>query len=108
MNNEIRPITMYMTIMSANRRHEACTNRYAQCQQTTTSLYNHNNMRIAFTVLTTILLLLGQSNGFGQRKFELGDLDKLYTLTDPQISPDGKSILIVVSKPDTTINKKKT
>lgn len=82
--------------------------RYAQCQQTTTSLYNHNNMRIAFTVLTTILLLLGQSNGFGQRKFELGDLDKLYTLTDPQISPDGKSILIVVSKPDTTINKKKS
>lgn len=65
-------------------------------------------MRIVITVLSTILLLFGQSNGYGQRKFELGDLDKLYTLTDPHISPDGKSILVVVSKPDTTINKKKS
>jgi dipeptidyl aminopeptidase/acylaminoacyl peptidase len=65
-------------------------------------------MRITITLLTTILFVMGQSNCFGQRKFELGDLDKLYTLTDPQISPDGKSILIVVSKPDTTINKKKS
>lgn len=65
-------------------------------------------MRIVFIGLTTILLLFGQSNGYGQRKFELGDVDKLYTLTDPHISPDGKSILIVVSNPDTTINKKKS
>ena len=43
-----------------------------------------------------------------QKKFELNDLDKLYTLTDPQISPDGKSVLVVVSKPDTTINKNKS
>lgn len=43
-----------------------------------------------------------------QKKFELGDMDKLYTLTDPQISPDGKSILIVVTKPDTTTNKNKS
>ena len=35
-------------------------------------------------------------------------MDKLYTLTDPQISPDGKSVLIVVSKPDTTTNKNKS
>ena len=65
-------------------------------------------MRIAFTLLTTLLLVFGQSNIYGQRKFELGDLDKLYTLTDPQISPDGKSVLIVVSKPDTVTNKNKS
>jgi len=65
-------------------------------------------MRIAITLLTTLLLVLGQSNVYGQKKFELGDLDKLYTLTDPQISPDGKSILMVVSKPDTTTNKNKS
>ncbi len=43
-----------------------------------------------------------------QKKFELADMDKLYTLTDPQISPDGKSVLIMVSKPDTTTNKNKS
>jgi dipeptidyl aminopeptidase/acylaminoacyl peptidase len=65
-------------------------------------------MRIVFTLLTTLLLVLGQSNGYGQRKFELNDLQKLYTLTDPQISPDGRSVLIVASKPDTVINKNKS
>ena len=65
-------------------------------------------MRIVITLLTTILLVFGQSNVYGQKKFELGDMDKLYTLTDPQISPDGKFILIVVSKPDTTTNKNKS
>ncbi len=64
-------------------------------------------MRLAFTLLTTLLLVFAQSKVFGQRKFELGDLDKLYTLTDPQISPDGKSVLIVASKPDTATNKNK-
>jgi dipeptidyl aminopeptidase/acylaminoacyl peptidase len=43
-----------------------------------------------------------------QKKFELNDLEKLCTLTDPQISPDSKSVLIVVSKPDTSTNKNKT
>jgi dipeptidyl aminopeptidase/acylaminoacyl peptidase len=65
-------------------------------------------MRIVFTLLTTLLLVFEQSNVFGQRKFELNDLDKLYTLTDPQISPDCKSVLIVASKPDTVTNKNKS
>ena len=43
-----------------------------------------------------------------QKKFELADMDKLYTITDPQLSPDGKSVLVLVSKPDTTTNKNKT
>ena len=38
-----------------------------------------------------------------QKKFVLADMDKLYTLTDPQLSPDRQSVLVVVSKPDTTI-----
>ncbi len=65
-------------------------------------------MRITITLLTILLLAFGQSNVYGQRKFELGDLDKLYTLTDPQISPDGKSVLLVASKPDTVTNKNKS
>ena len=61
----------------------------------------------------TTFLLIALINVFSfqlmaQKKFELSDLDKLYTLTDPQISPDGKSILVVVSKPDTTTNKNKS
>lgn len=63
-------------------------------------------MRIAFTLLT--IVLLGQNNVFGQRKLELTDLDKLYTLTDPQISPDGKSVLLVAARPDTVTNKNKS
>ena len=35
-----------------------------------------------------------------QRPFELGDLAKLTGLSDPQFSPDGKSIALVVSTPD--------
>ncbi|EOZ96631.1 peptidase S9, prolyl oligopeptidase active site region [Indibacter alkaliphilus LW1] len=35
-------------------------------------------------------------------------MDKLYTLSDPQIAPDGKSILVVVAKPDTLTNKFKS
>jgi dipeptidyl aminopeptidase/acylaminoacyl peptidase len=61
----------------------------------------------------TCLLFIVLTNIFSfqllaQKKFELGDLDKLYTLTDPQISPDGKSVLVVVSKPDTVTNKNKS
>jgi dipeptidyl aminopeptidase/acylaminoacyl peptidase len=65
-------------------------------------------MRIAFTLLTTLLLVFGQSIVSAQRKLELNDLNKLYSLTDPQISPDGKSVLLVASKPDTVANKNKS
>ncbi len=61
----------------------------------------------------TILVFIALLNLFSfqlmaQKKFELNDLHKLYSLTDPQISPDGKSVLVVVSKPDTTTNKNKS
>jgi dipeptidyl aminopeptidase/acylaminoacyl peptidase len=65
-------------------------------------------MRIAFTLLTTLFFVFVQSDVYAQRNFELNDLDKLYTLTDPQISPDGKSILIIVTKPDTVTNRNKS
>jgi hypothetical protein len=35
-----------------------------------------------------------------QKKFELADMAKLVSVSDPQISADGKSIIIVVSRPD--------
>lgn len=40
-----------------------------------------------------------------QKKFELADYAKLVNISDPQISPDGKSIVIVVSRPDYTNNR---
>ncbi len=61
------------------------------------------------TILVCIILInVFSFQLMAQKKFELNDLDKLYTLTDPQISPDGKSVLIVVAKPDTITNKNKT
>ena len=64
--------------------------------------------RIKSTLLIIALLQIFSFQLSAQKKFELNDMDKLYTLTDPQISPDGKSVLIVVSKPDTTTNKNKS
>ena len=57
-------------------------------------------MRKSLTLLTILLLALGQSNVYGQKKFELADYAKFVNISDPQISPDGKNIVIVVSKPD--------
>ncbi|HYS77589.1 MAG TPA: hypothetical protein VEO94_02035, partial [Candidatus Dormibacteraeota bacterium] len=36
----------------------------------------------------------------GARRFELADLAKIVRVSDPQISPDGKSIALVVARPD--------
>ena len=60
------------------------------------------------TLLIVVLLPIFSFQLSAQKKFELSDMDKLFTLTAPQISPDGKSVLIVVSKPDTTTNKNKS
>ena len=62
-------------------------------------------MRIAFTLLTTLLLAFGQSKVHGQKKFEIADYAKFVNISDPQISPDGKKIVIVVSKPDYVQNR---
>jgi dipeptidyl aminopeptidase/acylaminoacyl peptidase len=62
-------------------------------------------MRIAFTLLATLLLAFGQSDVYGQKKFELADYAKFVNISDPQISPDGKSVIIVVSRPDYVQNR---
>jgi dipeptidyl aminopeptidase/acylaminoacyl peptidase len=56
-------------------------------------------------VWTTVVLVLGLSNAYGQKKFEVADFAKLVNITDPQIAPDGKSVVIVVSRPDYVNNR---
>ena len=56
-------------------------------------------------IVVLILLAAAQLQIHAQKKFELDDFDKLVSLSDPQISPDGKSIVLVVSKPDLIENK---
>jgi dipeptidyl aminopeptidase/acylaminoacyl peptidase len=38
--------------------------------------------------------------GFAANRFDIAHLDKIHRVADPQISPDGKSIVIVVSRPN--------
>jgi dipeptidyl aminopeptidase/acylaminoacyl peptidase len=58
----------------------------------------------------TILLFIALINLFtfpllAQKKFELADYAKFVNISDPQISPNGKSIVIVVSRPDYVNNR---
>jgi dipeptidyl aminopeptidase/acylaminoacyl peptidase len=62
-------------------------------------------MRIFFTLITTLLLSFGPCNVNAQKKFELEDYVKLVNITDPQIAPDGKSVVMVVSRPDYVQNR---
>ena len=41
----------------------------------------------------------------GQRRIELGDYAKIVTVSDPQISPDGRFIVCVVSRPNLDHNR---
>ena len=50
--------------------------------------------------LLWLLLLPTAALRAQQRPFELGDLAKMTGLADPQFSPDGKSIALVVTTPD--------
>jgi len=54
---------------------------------------------------STVLLLLsaslvGLAVSAQSRQVELNDLTKITSVSDPQISPDGKTIVVVVSKPN--------
>jgi dipeptidyl aminopeptidase/acylaminoacyl peptidase len=42
---------------------------------------------------------------FAQKKFALADYARLVNISDPQISPDGKSVVLVVSRPDYVNNR---
>jgi dipeptidyl aminopeptidase/acylaminoacyl peptidase len=66
------------------------------------------NKTVKTTLFCIALIHVFSFQLLAQKRFELNDMDKLYTLSDPQISPDGKSILVVVAKPDTLTNKFKS
>ena len=52
-------------------------------------------------MLAELLLFAAPGRAEAQaRKIELGDFRKIVSVTDPEISPDGKSIVIVVSRVD--------
>lgn len=54
-------------------------------------------MRVLLTSLIFIFTCLSVG---AQKRFELADLAKLTAISDPQLSPDGKSIVLVVSRPE--------
>ncbi|MBK9399711.1 MAG: S9 family peptidase [Bacteroidetes bacterium] len=62
-------------------------------------------MRRVLSFLTALFLLFTQTNAYGQKKFEIADYAKFVNITDPQISPNGKSVVIVVSRPDYVNNR---
>ncbi|WP_460503879.1 TolB family protein, partial [Hymenobacter agri] len=55
-------------------------------------------MKLPF--LSLWLLLLAPALSHAQRRFELADISRLMNVSDPQLSPDGRSILVVVSRPN--------
>ncbi|GAC1384964.1 MAG: S9 family peptidase [Ginsengibacter sp.] len=54
------------------------------------------------------LLLLLNNNLIAQKHFELKDVALLTGISDPQIAPDGKTAVVVVSKPDYDHNRYNT
>ena len=54
-------------------------------------------MKLTVGIASVVFLCLP---GFGANRFDVGHLDKIRRVADPQISPDGKSIVIVVSRPN--------
>ena len=57
------------------------------------------------TFLFVALVSFSSYAALAQKKFELADVAKLTSVADPQISPDSKSIAIVVSRPDYAQNR---
>src|SRR5436189_981560 len=50
----------------------------------------------AFLVLITVIAVLGLAQQ--PRRMQLDDLGRIVRVSDPQIAPDGKSIVVVVSR----------
>lgn len=57
------------------------------------------------TVLFILIMNLLVTLLLAQKKFELADVAKFTSVGDPQISPDGKNVVIVVSRPDYVQNR---
>ncbi len=55
-----------------------------------------------------IICALVSCGGVEAAQFTLGDLAKIVTVSDPQMAPDGKAIVIVVSRPDYDVNLNRT
>ena len=65
-------------------------------------------LRSVYCVLLWVVCLLAWPAGeAAARTFQLSDLQKIVTLGDPQISPDGKAIALIVSTPDWKTDKSK-
>ncbi|MBO2010758.1 alpha/beta hydrolase family protein [Hymenobacter negativus] len=65
------------------------------------------NQIISFwsAALLQFIELLLPNAACAQRRFELADIGKVVSVTDPQLSPDGRQVLIVVSRPNLTANR---
>ena len=63
--------------------------------------YYNRQMRLFATVL---IALLSATLGYGAR-FDIPSVGKLARVADPQISPDGKSIVVIVSRPNYEDNR---
>src|SRR5215510_2769666 len=55
-------------------------------------------MRTPILAVAVVLSVTSASPRAQGRAFELGDLARIVRLADPQISPDGRSIALVVSR----------
>ena len=62
-------------------------------------------MKKKISILFIALINVFSFNLLAQKKFELADYAKFVNISDPQISPDGKSVVIVVSRPDYVQNR---
>jgi dipeptidyl aminopeptidase/acylaminoacyl peptidase len=54
-------------------------------------------MKVSVSIASVLFLCLP---GFAASRFDIAHLDKIRRVADPQISPDGKSIVILVSRPN--------
>ena len=69
----------------------------------------HRMKRTFYTQLVVLALLVLPLAGLrAQHPFQLGDMAKLTGLSDPQFSPDGKTIAVVFSRPDYEENRSQT
>ncbi|HEV3081993.1 MAG TPA: S9 family peptidase [Gemmataceae bacterium] len=62
-------------------------------------------VRKGFWLAVIVAAGLSVSVGQAQHKLDLSDLGKLVRLSDPQIRPDGRSVVVIVSRPDFKANK---
>src|SRR5205823_9535272 len=69
-------------------------------------MQNRRRLTLPAFALLAFAILVGPA--YGQRAMTLVDLLNVPRISDPQVSPDGKQILYVVSRADWTANKRIT